>query len=736
MSEEPGYEERLAQLAVAAGIAPSYRDFYGNEHFASIETRRRILISMGLPADTLDEIEQSLQRLTTAQWSRLLPPVYVAQLEGALTVRFSVPAQNDGKTLLWQVFAESGAAFSGESRVGDAPLIDTREVDGRCYELRELYLKADLPFGYHTFTCEVLDSEIPAATMRYILTPSQCFVPDDVRATGRRLFGVAVQLYSLRDADDWGVGDFGCLRKFVDHLAHTGVDLVGLNPLHELSPADAGASSPYSPSSRLTLNPIYLDINAIPDLAESERARALYYHPELVVARAEARDRDIIDYAPIKAAKRRILEACFDSFQQHHLASDTERSRDYQSFIAVGGATLARLCTYNILAERFAAEGIWSWQQWPAEYRDVNSATVIDFATEHHSELRFFAYLQWEMERQLQVVQASCREMQLGLYCDLAVGVDGASADTWARPELFAKGIGVGAPPDPMSLEGQGWGLVPYSPLALYEDGYAEFAALLRANMRRSGALRIDHAMALLRLYWIPDGLPAGEGAYVHYRVDDLFGILALESHRQKCLVIGEDLGTLPDGFRERLAAADLFSYRLTRFERVDGGGFIPPEHYPQMALASFGTHDLPPLAGFWFGDDIIARDQIGWVHNREAEEDERTRERTRLVDALVHAGDLKPEIAEPFWQPPNQDQDLTELTIAAYRFVARAPSIIAMIQAEDLIGVRTSINIPGTTNQHPNWRRRLPVNVEELTHDARTQRILAMMREIRPHFS
>lgn len=727
------YDEALHRLALGAGIASSYHDFYGNEHAAPPETKRRILKAMGFAVETVADLETALGTLESHAWRHALPPVLVQRddrrHEG---LRLCIPADAAHASMIWHLYLEDGSERNGVWHLADLPVSAEREIEGRLTQQRIAAIDQEIPWGYHELQVRYEHQYAPAARMRYICVPARCYVPAGMTEGEARAFGVAVQVYSLRDGDDWGVGDFSCLAKLATRLKEHGVGAVGVNPLHELAPGNPDASSPYSPSSRLTLNPIYLDLQAVPDLAESELARALCYHPELVVVRAEAREREIIDYGPVARAKRRVLEACFDSFADNHLAQGTPRAQHFREFLDEGGATLARLSTFNALAEFFAAQGIGSWREWPHEYQDLHASAVTAFAAEHTAEILLFSYIQWESERQLAQAQAACEGMELGLYCDLAVGVDGASADIWARPELFARGIGVGAPPDPMSAEGQGWGLVPFSPFALFEDAYREFSALVRANMRRAGALRIDHVMGLLRLYWIPDGLPASEGAYVLYRVEDLFGILALESHRAKCVVIGEDLGTLPGGFRELLQDANLLSYRLMRFERVDGGGFVAPDCYPRLALASVGTHDLPPLAGFWFGDDIAARDQIGWVHDRGHEEWERAQERERLLRTLIETGDLTPEAAEPFWGTPRDDQNIEELIRAAYRFVARTPSMIALIQIEDLLSLRASINIPGTTNQHPNWRRRLPCNVDDLTRDERSVQLLRMMREVR----
>jgi 4-alpha-glucanotransferase len=722
----------LEHLCSLAGIVPSYRDYYGRECLATRETKQLLLRAMGLGCDDDDQIRISTDRLENAPWRRLVPPVLVQKQSRNEGVPLSIPSHDAGRTLTWRLRLEDGTVQEGEWSVQQHACVEAREVDQVWRDRRIVRFSNALPLGYHQLTVQYAGFPHTATEMRWIVTPDRCYLPKSlIERPGA--YGVAVQLYSLQDNDDWGIGNFSSLTKLAHGLEGSGVDLIGLNPLHELAPAHADASSPYSPSSRLTLHPVYLDVKAIPDFAESALAQKLYDSAEMVTQRAEAQARELIDYAEINRGKRKILDACFASFQMHHLNADSERAQQFLAFFNDGGETLKRLCAFNTLAEYFAQDGMTSWHAWPDAFRDVTSPEVAEFIANHAADVQYFAYIQWEAQRQLNSAKDACSFMETGIYLDLAVGVDSQSADTWSRPEIFAQSVGVGAPPDLMNQDGQGWGLVPFSPLALYEDGYGVFTALLRANMKHAGALRIDHAMVLLRLFWIPNGLPPSAGAYVLYRVDDLFSILALESQRNQCVIIGEDLGTVPDGFRDRLNDAHLLSYRLMRFERVDGGGFVPAEHYPRLALASVGTHDLPPMAGFWHGDDIVERERIGWVANRDAEFAERALERERFVQLLTSTGDLSTEAAAKLTGVPSDELDLEALITAAYRYVARTPSLIALIQVEDILGVRNSINVPGTTTQCPNWRRRLVFSIDELLRSPRTKRLFDVMLSIRP---
>lgn len=724
--------ESLDRLAVFAGIEPSYHDYFGVLHHTSTDTKRRLLTAMGFAIATVEQTDAAIAGLETNTWKRILEPVIVVR-DSELPLRFSftVPADAAESDYQWVIREEGGQLHQGVLRATSCPITDQREVDGRLRERRSAGISARLPLGYHELTLTIIsDGSRLSGSMSLIIVPESCYLPPAMTDNGR-VFGLAVQLYSLRSKRNWGIGDFSDLRALAALSRERGIAAIGLNPLHELDPINPAASSPYSPSSRRTLSPTYIDIEAVPEFSESDEAKALVNEPAFSADLATARRQTIIEYTPIVKAKRRVLEACYRSFRSMHLdETETARGTAFRDYMRAGGQIFERLCLFNVLAEHFAADGLATWHHWPQPFQNVASSEVSGFAASHRDQLEFFAYAQWEAERQLAAVSTACANMEIGLYCDLAVGVDGSSADTWAMQNVFVSHVGVGAPPDLLNREGQSWGLVPFSPVALRENAYADFTQLLRANMRSAGALRIDHAMSLLRLFWIPHGVAASQGAYVRYPVADLIGIVALESQRNRCIVIGEDLGTVPDGFRDVLERAKLLSYRLAFFEREGDANFIPPERYPKYALASVGTHDLPTLAGFWEGQDIEVREKLGWTNDRAGEDAERACERERFLDALVQSGDLSTDDAARLRS--GERGILSKLIRAAYRFVARTPSILTMVQIEDIFEIVEAINVPGTVHEQPNWRRRLPIQIEDFGRDESFLALTRVLREIR----
>jgi 4-alpha-glucanotransferase len=514
-----------------------------------------------------------------------------------------------------------------------------------------------------------------------IVVPERAYVPEALEHTSA--WGIAAQLYSLRSAHNDGIGDFGDLTRLASIANDAGASTVALNPLHQLDLSNPSSASPYAPLSRRYLNALYIDVHA----AAAEFGVSL----EGLDAHA-LRDTPLVDYPGVAAYKLEALERCYARVRESRPWRDDDADlhlRDVARYEA-------------IMEELSALDGeVYSWQQWPSELQESRGAAVERFAAQHADRVEFFIFLQWLADRQLASAAAAASAMPIGLYRDLAVGVDLASADVWSDPGAFALGLSVGAPPDPLNAQGQNWGLVPFHPRVLRERRYQPFIDLLRANMRHAGALRIDHVMGLQRLFCIPRALPQGGGAYVNYDLDAMLGIVALESVRNRCMIVGEDLGTVPQGFRERTAPARVFSCRVLYFERDWDGRFRSPGEYPLDAVASTGTHDLPTFGGWWNQADHPTRDQ--------------------LLAAFAAAGI---EV---------DGNALTSLLVAAYRYLARSRSRLELLQLEDGIGSLDQVNVPGTVDEEPNWQRKLAVPIEALPTHSIFAAIVQALREERP---
>lgn len=698
----------LGCLADMAGVGTQYWDIWGNLHIVPAAAQRSILGALGVDAADQAQIDASIERLRTAEWRRWLPPVIVAWENEEAVLPLSLPADRGDWPLALTVTMEDGAQREIVFRPAAAPVRERVWCDGIEIQRYHVLLPTGLPCGYHT----VRTDSRPEEPAQLIVAPRQCWVPALLEAGGRT-WGLSAQLYTLRRPDNWGIGDFTDLLQLVDAAADLGAAAVGLNPLHALFLNRPEEASPYSPSSRLFLNPLYIDVEAIEEFIDCPDAKAVLHESEgeLAICRSD----NVVAYRRIKPIKLKALEkvyACFVSNRRDNGAF-ARRQREFESFRNEEGAALRRHAVFEVLSEEFADK---PWQQWPADLQHPDSPAVDAFAQTHAERVEFFEYLQWQADRQLAAAQARAlrRGMPIGIYRDLAVGADRAGADAWSDQEAVVQEAKVGCPPDPFNMLGQDWGIPPLHPLVMRARGYAPFIAMLRANMRHAGGLRIDHVMGLMQLFWIPaDGKPV-DGAYVKYPFDELLAVLALESRRHRCLVVGEDLGTVPEGFRERMAACNVLSYRVLYFEK-DGDRFRRPDEYPPRALACVTTHDLATLEGFWRGADIDLKHRLSLYPSAVAERDERearVHDRWLMLQALRGQGLLPDGI-----NPDNIDGHpmSAQLIAALHAYIARSPASILLVQIDDLMREAEQVNLPGTVFERPNWRRRLSMGVAAL---------------------
>lgn len=519
-----------------------------------------------------------------------------------------------------------------------------------------------------------------------LVAPGSAYQPDAFRDGG--LWMLAVQLYGVRSARNWGIGDFTDLARLLELAAQVGAAGVALNPLHALF---AGQASPYSPSSRLHLNAAYIDLERVPGFTEDDVAAR---SDEIARLRAT----DLIDHAGVAALKYDALRAAHRRFAADRAAP---LRADFAAFKRERGSQLAAFAAFETLRARFGTP----WWAWPDDFGRPSLELSLSLAADAPEEMDFHAFVQWQADRQL----ARCRDLAralrlpIGLYLDVAVGVIPDGADAWSEQDALMRGLSVGAPPDFYNPAGQNWGLASFHPAALIRSDFALLRQTLRASMRYAGAVRLDHVLGLNRVYVVPDGCTASGGTYVRYPFEAMLAVVAQESLAARCLVIGEDLGTVPEGFRDIMADWGIWSYRVALFERGQDGGFIAPEHYPTCALVAFNTHDLPTFAGWLAGHDLKVKHAIGLDPGEN--EAARADTRKRLHDALAHRGLTgNGDIAFP----------------AIARFCARTNSRLLVIAAEDVLGVVEQPNLPGTIDEHPNWRRKLPVDLEELAKDGR----------------
>jgi 4-alpha-glucanotransferase len=696
-------QPQIEEAARAWGVETDYWDIWGQQHHATPVLETAILQSLGVDLRSKASLRQAIEHRNQRQWRSPLAPAIFLTAGGPHKVAVSLRAVHQDSSATLRIQLEDGSQT------------ETHVALDEILAAQHLRLPDDLPLGYHQLTLEIAGET--SRPSRLIVCPSRAYEPDWLQS--RRAAGLAISLYGLRSQRNWGCGDTTDLKALTDWVAErTGTSFIALNPLHAILNRHPYNTSPYLPNSIFYRNPIYLDIEAIPDFGSSPRAAALLQSPGVRKEIAVLRQAELVDYERVYALKLRFLKLLFEAFLTEW-RDGAPRGGELKKYIEREGNLLHRFAVYSALNQAIHQKcpEIWSWQGWPDQYQDPESAATREFARRHWRGVLFHKYMQWQLDLQLASAQQHAieRGLSIGLYHDLALATDHFGSDLWAHRGFFVSGCRVGAPPDGFSPKGQDWGFPPPNSDRHVEDGYRLFAESIRKNCRHGGALRIDHVMRFFRLYWIPDGMDATQGTYVRDRFESLLSILALESVRNRVIVIGEDLGTVPDEAREVLHRFGILSYRLLYFEHDHDGRFRRPEDYPRDALVSATTHDLPTLAGFWLGRDIDARREAGLLPDEGAYQSmlaDRAREKQKLLDLLA---DLK---LLPDWFPRDAAQVpelVGELHNAIVGFLASTPAKLMVLNQEDLLKQTEQQNLPGSTSEYPNWRRKMKCTVEEL---------------------
>jgi 4-alpha-glucanotransferase len=557
------------------------------------------------------------------------------------------------------------------------------EIAGGTVDSTPIRMPEDIPIGTFRFCVGVTtpEGEIQDETV-LLVAPERAYQGEEARC-----WALTVQLYGVRSHRNWGHGDFTDLAGLIALGADLGAAAIGLNPLHAVFDAQA---SPYSPNSRLFLNPLYIDVNAIP---EFPGARAAGLEDTIEALRPQ----DHVDYAGVTRIKLAALRLAYENFRRQ---GNGPRGRDFENFRRERGSALARFASFEFLRHRFKTV----WWEWPAQWRDPDDAALDRLRETDGEEIGFYEFMQWIADRQLAV----CRDLAIGLYLDIAIGVEAGGADAWSEQQAILNSLSVGAPPDAMNTLGQNWGLAGFNPAGLPARRFEPFRRTLEASMRYADAVRIDHVLGLNRLFFIPHGMQPKDGTYMGLPFQALVAVIAQESWNNDCIVIGEDLGTVPENFRETLADWGIWSYRVMLFERAADGSFLPPERYPPNCLVTFNTHDLPTFAGWVSGHDLQIKRKLG-IDPGETDE-----ERAKALDALRTALAAR----------GLHTVDFTSIV----KYLAATPSRLLIVSIEDALGVKDQPNVPGTIDQHPNWRRRLPVLLENLPADERLRALAEIM--------
>ena len=751
------HSDSLLETARNLGIASQFVDNNGDVHKASSDALAALIEAASPHVDSATADTTTSHTNIGSQVLRLGEPVEItlAELSGCGPLSSPVDALARTQIYQWEIKSEGGDVHAGQCTALPESCRNSSDeshsgIAGQEKTLQVPCLVFDLPVGlacgYHwlTLTGDTPDSK-PVFHINLIVVPACAWSG----LLEQRTCGVSLQLYALCSERNWGIGDFTDLESFCSLASDAGIDVIGLNPLHALYSAHPSRCSPYSPTSREFLNPLYIDVDRVAGTDQCSSLNELYQERQFQQSLTVVRKSPTVRYADISSLKLRALWLIYKELFAEDVGVATSAAGHnfdrFKVFEQTASHSLRLHARFQAFDEYFSKQQLCdNWLQWPIEYRDATSAASDALADTLSDRIRFHVFLQWVASEQLAAVTRHCSDlgMRYGLYMDLAVGVDRHAGDVWAFPELHAQGVHIGAPPDALGPQGQDWSLTPYNPGSLQRVGYVPFVEMLRANMRHCGMLRIDHVMGLLRQYWcVPQSntqlntqfgtklaksgseVAQANGSYIEFPFDDLLGIVALESQRNQCLIVGEDLGTVPDGFRQALCAQNILGYRVLYFERERDHSFISPSKYTLHSLATASTHDLPPLAGFYQGLDLALRDSLGHFENAEAKQqafDQRKDVIQHLKNAFVAAGLSQAKLAEVNSNSQTVDQNadgidpvIHDFVNQVHRLLCDAASHIVMFQIEDLLLQTQMMNMPGTIEEHPNWQRRLSYDIE-----------------------
>lgn len=726
---------QIRKLADENGVAPSFEDVCGKTVLISDENREDTLRLLGWPTDDDAQVE-ALQKSQKMQLCKdILEPCTILNDKDLPFIYMRTRADlRESAVITWCFEFEDGSRFNCAVPLEEIEIADYFSLDGSEYDLRRFIIPKDLniPYGYHHFSCVITDGYriFNSRRMLLIRAPSTTYMPADVVSHGK-MWGVSVQLYALRSKKNWGIGDFADLKELLAGISSCGGQFVGLNPLHAGYPAspDPCNCSPYSPSSRLWLNIAYISVTSVPEYINCKEACELVASASFQKELKALREREYVDWHGVISLKLKVLRLIFKKCRIDDKRS--LRGRKFLDFVEKGGADLLNMATYGAIQEDLFNQGkdASGWQAFPRELQRADSPFVEVWRNEHASLVRFYCYLQFLAQEQLDEAyeQSRSKKMCIGLYRDLAVGVSAGSCDVWGDYEdIYRKKASVGAPPDPLGPLGQVWGLVPMDPVRLKNTGYKAMISLYRANMRSCGALRIDHAAGLNRLWWVREGNKASDGAYVDSNMHDLLGLVCLESWRNKCVIIAEDLGTIPQSLRKALSECGALSYKIFLYERAPDGGFIAPNDYPRNAMAALTTHDMPTLKGWWEGLDLSEGVKMGIYTKEQADNlaKDRNEAKQRMFDSMRYFGSLDPKIVGD----ASKIEFSYELALSMQRHFCSTNALLCSSQLEDWIGVEKPVNVPGTLHEYPNWRRKLTRDLDEIFTDKKVKTLTQAM--------
>ncbi len=733
---------KLEELAKFSGISSEYIDKTGQTHYTTDAVRRCFLKDMGYKTDSDSELDSDIKKLDERIWQDGFD--YINSFftnETDMSIKLHLPESEKENIATYELENEQGVINTGQISLSTIPIEEQKIIDGINFVMIKVNFFKQLSPGYYKLRVRINNKTYETMI---IMAQPKCYLKEGLEEETFRVYGLAIQLYALRSKNNMGIGDFTDLKNIIKLVAQNGGDVVGVNPLGASFPESRDDVSPYRILSRAFLNYAYIDLKAVPEYQTSPEVQELIATEEIKNQIEHLRSLDKVDYLGVYRIKIKLLKAMYRYFKQEHLNPTkglTLRGIAFQKFVTSKGKPFANTCLFEAILEKHNANGMHNdWRFWPNNYDKINSFHTRDFEQINQDLIQFYAYCHWLADEQLEEASNLCKElnMKIGLYLDSPIGAAASGVEVWENRDLFAENMGIGAPADPMRPRGQSWGFAPYHPQKLRQAHYAPFISLIRENMRHAKALRIDHAMGLMRLFWVyfVENNPVVQGAYVYYSMREMVAILSIESHRAQCMVIGEDLGTVPAGFREYMYEHGLISNKVFFRQKDKDGSFLAPEKYQYLSLAQASTHDQATAYGYWLDEDINTFKSCNLYVNEEQYRNNleiRNKERALLIKAFESQQTFPSESCQKDAETKLDGKSVPEkLEYAVNKYVSRTNSAIFLQRIEDIYGQIAMENVPGTIAEYPNWRIKLPINVDDMDKDNRFKAMFDIIRSER----
>lgn len=717
------YNILFNELCERLGILSSFVDFStGKTYVADKKSKLTICTSLGYKAETIEEVQSSLNKIYLDSCQNFLNPTIVVSDKNVsnIKIELSFLKNLNNQQVDFSILTEDGDEYECQVFLRSLRLLNEKRVGEDIYEKRELILNLPISMGYHKITAHFNGYEWHS---NLIIVPRKCYLPEMI-SRGEKVFGYPLQLYALRSKHNWGMGDFTDLKNTVDFALKSGASFIGVNPLQALFSDNPDDASPYFPSSRLFFNPLYIDLEAVPEAQNNDEFNA--FLNETKSLRKSLNECKTVDYQQISLLKNKGFNLLFKAFKEKNFSNAkpiTSRGKTFLSFQKKEG--LFEYAVFQALRNVFSkSNSNMLWRKWENGLKDLHSPEVQKFYKTHKELVLSIMYQQFIAFEQYETVQKEMERLPIGLYTDMPVGVSDNSADVWMNQAAYMQNVSTGAPPDQFNQKGQDWSLAPFNPIVLQQQGYKPFIGILRSIMQGAGAIRIDHAFGLMRLYLRVEG---ASGAYLKYPFYDLMGILALESHRHKCLVIAEDLGTAPEGFSQSMIDMDAFSFQILHFNRNENG-FFDPNQYPLRSLVATGTHDLPSYSSFWKGLDLELAKEMNTISQEQYE----LHKNNRIIEREYFIRLFKKLEIDMIDEKITTSKVPDSFILNVYSYLTKTNSQILLVRPEDILHMDEQFNLPGTYLEHPNWRFKLSKSLDIFLKNDKFLKIIDVIKKER----